>query len=336
MGVTTARHWSDELISHGKQRETPAAIIRRCSLPQQQTIRCTLGEVAERMEHEKDRIRPPAIVIVGDVASLSPALAWFEQRPLFGASILVTRPREQAEMLELQLAELGAEVLFQPAIEISDPPDWRPVDEAIARIAQFDWLAFTSANGVRYFLERLLATGRDLRSLGNIEIAVIGPGTAQALADYRIHADVQPERFDAESLAAELAPAARGKKFLYPHASRGRDTLARELTKAGAVVEEVVVYTNSDVRQPDPEIAQRLAAGGIEWTTVTSSAIARSLAALFGPDLKKSRLASISPITSQALRDVGHEPAAEAAEYTMQGLVEAILSSQGPPSADVD
>jgi uroporphyrinogen III methyltransferase/synthase len=231
--------------------------------------------------------------------------------------------------LELQLTELGAEVLFQPAIVISNPPDWRPVDEAIARLAEFDWLAFTSANGVRFFFDRLLTTGRDLRSLGSVKIAVIGPGTAQALAEYRIRADVQPERFDADALAAALAPVAGGKRFLYPHASRGRDTLPRELTKAGAVVEEIVVYTNADVTQPDPDIAERLAAGRVDWTTVTSSAIARSLAALFGEDLKKTRLASISPITSQALREAGCEPTAEAAQYTMQGLVEAILSS-GP------
>jgi uroporphyrinogen III methyltransferase / synthase len=332
MSVTTARHWSEELISYGKAPHTPAAIIRRCSLPQQRTVRCTLGEVAQRIEHESDRIRPPAIVIVGEVASLSPALAWFEQRPLFGTSILVTRPRGQAEALETPLAELGAEVLFQPAIEISAPPDWRPVDDALVRVAEFDFLTFTSANGVRFFLDRLLATGRDLRALGNVRIAVIGPGTAQALAEYRIRADVRPQRFDADALAEALLPEAGGKRFLYPRANRGRDTLPRELTKAGAAVEEVVVYTHADVTQSDPEIAERLAAGRIDWTTVTSSAIARSVAALFGDDLQKTRLASISPITSQALRDAGREPAAEASEYTMPGLAQAILAATAVPS----
>jgi uroporphyrinogen III methyltransferase/synthase len=322
------------LIQHGKPPQTPAAIIHRCSLPQQRTIRCTLGDVAERMAHSGERLRPPAIVIVGEVASLSPALAWFEQRPLFGVSVLVTRPRGQAEELESQLSELGAEVLFQPAIEISAPPDWRPVDDAIARLAEFDWLAFTSANGVRFFLDRLLRNGSDLRTLSHVKIAVIGPGTAATLSQYCLRADVQPERFDAEALAEALASAARGKRFLYPHASRGRDTLPRELTKAGAGVEELVVYTNADVTQPDSAIAERLAGGRIDWTTVTSSAIARSLAALFGDDLRKTRLASISPITSQALRDAGYHPAAEATEYTMQGLVEAILavSRNGPAS----
>jgi uroporphyrinogen III methyltransferase/synthase len=327
MGVTTARHWSEELIRHGKPSSTPAAIIRRCSLPDQRTIRCTLDRVADHVApREGERLRPPAIVIVGEVASLSPALAWFEQRPLFGVTVLVTRPRDQAFELESCLAELGADVLFQPAIEISDPPDWTPVDHTIARLAEFDWLAFTSANGVRFFIERLLGSGRDLRRLGHAGLAVIGPGTAKALAEYHLRADVQPAQFDADALAEKLATLVQGQRVLYPHASRGRDVLPRRLKEAGAVVEEMVVYSNTDVTQPDEEVAQRLSAGRIDWMTVTSSAIARSLVIMFGDELRKTRLASISPITSQALRDLGHEPAAEAAESTMQGVVDAILA----------
>jgi uroporphyrinogen III methyltransferase/synthase len=327
MGVTTARHWSQELIRHGKPPNTPAAIVRRCSLPDQRTIRCALEEVAEKVEaRDGQRLRPPAIVIVGKAAALSPALSWFEQRPLFGKTTLVTRPRDQAHELEARLVELGAEVLFQPAIEIADPPAWEPVDQAIGRLAEFDWLAFTSANGVRFFLDRLLASRRDLRSLGAAKLAVIGPGTERALAEYRLKADVRPERFDAEALAELLAPRAAGKRFLYPHASRGRDTLPRLLQEAGAILEEVVVYSHIDVAEPNQDIAERLMSDRIDWITVTSSAIARSLAAMFGDALRKTRLASISPITSGALRDLGYEPSAEAAEYTMAGVVEAILA----------
>jgi uroporphyrinogen III methyltransferase/synthase len=171
-----------------------------------------------------------------------------------------------------------------------------------------------------------LASGHDLRSLGRAQLAVIGPGTAHALAEHHLYADVQPERFDAEALAETLAPLVRGKRLLYPHASRGRDVLPRRLKEAGAAVEEIVVYSNTDVTQPDEDIANRLAGGRVDWVTATSSAIARSLVIMFGDELRKSRLASISPITSQALRESGHEPSAEAIEYTMPGLVEAILA----------
>ncbi len=335
MGVTTARRWTEELIRHGKAPTTPAAIVRRCSLPDQRTLRCTLAEVADRLDPQQgERIRPPAIVIVGHVASLSPALAWFERRPLFGQAVLVTRPRDQAWELEDHLTELGADVLLQPAIEISDPSDWRPVDAALARLDEFDWLAFTSANGVRYLLDRLLATGRDLRTLGNVRLAAIGPGTARALEAYHLRPDLQPERFDAEGLAAALAPQAAGKQFLLARASRGRDVLPRLLQEAGAAVEQIVVYTSTDVAQPDEEISERLVRGEIAWVTVTSSAIARSLAALFGDELRQARLASISPITSQTLRESGHEPAVEASEYTMSGVIAAIVeSSTDSPSS---
>ncbi len=328
MGVTTARHWTAELIRHGKSPTTPAAIIRRCSLPDQRTIHATLADVADRIESsDGERVRPPALVIVGQVASLSPALAWFERRPLFRQSILITRPREQAGELDAELTELGAEVLLQPAIEISDPPDWAPVDAALERLNEFDWLVFTSANGVQYLLERLLTVGRDLRALGNLRLAAIGPGTARMLEKYRLRADVQPDRFDADGLADILAPNAPGQRFLLARASRGRDVLPRRLQEAGANVEQIVVYSSTDVTQPDEEIAARLAAGRINWVTVTSSAIARSLAALFGDDLRKARLASISPITSQTLRELGYEPAAEAVEYTMRGVIAAIVEN---------
>jgi uroporphyrinogen III methyltransferase/synthase len=329
MGVTTAQQWSDALIGHGKPADTPAAIVRRCSLPDQQTIRCTLAEVAERMEsHAGHRLRPPAIVIVGQVASLSPALAWFERRPLFGTSVLVTRPLEQAFPMQRRLSELGAEVLLQPAIEISDPPDWFTVDEALARLREFDWLVFSSANGVRSLLDRLPAIGCDLRSLGNVRIAAIGPGTSRALCEHRLSADLQPERFDAEGLAAALSPGAKGARFLLARASRGRDVLPRLLTDAGGVVEQIVVYTSTDVTQPEEEIAERVSAGEVDWVTVTSSAIASSLASLFGEALRKTRLASISPITSKTLAELGYQPAVEAAVYTMDGVVEAILDNR--------
>lgn len=322
MGITTARVWTKQLLDAGKSPDTPVAIIRRCSLPDQQRLRCTLGQVVETLETQN--VRPPTIIVVGEVATLANTFSWFEKRPLFGQRILVTRPREQAGKLCSLLEELGAETLIQPAIGISEPTDWQPVDEAIGQLGSFDWLVFSSSNGVRYFLDRLLATGSDLRALGGVKLAAIGPGTADELSRYHLNVDVSPTEFRAESLAAELVPLASGQRFLLARASRGREVLADEITAAGGTVSQIVVYNSLDIDSADPRIAADLEAGKIHWVTVTSSAIARSLASMFGSQLQTARLASISPITSATLRECGFEPAVEATEYTMNGVARAI------------
>jgi uroporphyrinogen III methyltransferase / synthase len=243
---------------------------------------------------------------------------------LDGQTVMVTRPGGEDDALTRLLRELGAEVLVQPVISISDPPDWQVVDSVLDQLNQFDWIVFSSANGVQYFIERLLNMGGDFGQLRRTKLAAIGPATSDALLRYRLLADVIPPEFRAESLADALAGQASGKRFLLVRASRGREILAEQLTSAGAFVEQVVAYTSSDVDQPDPDIAVKLAAGRINWITVTSSSIARSLAALFGEKLLQSKLASISPVTSATLRELGYEPATEAEQYTMHGLVDAI------------
>jgi uroporphyrinogen III methyltransferase/synthase len=333
MGVTTVRHWSAELMAAGKGATTPIAVVRRCSQADQRTVRTTLGEVAAVVEREK--LRPPVIFIIGEVAALGESYSWFEQRPLFGKKILVTRPAHQATALAGPLAELGADVLFQPAIEIGPPDDWGPVDLGLDRVGEFDWLVFSSSNGVRHLLERLLAkNGRDLRGLGSIKLAAIGPGTAEELQRYHLKADLVPDEFRAESLAGKLAGHARGQRFLLARASRGREVLAEELAAAGGIVEQMVVYQSNDVTAADPQIAELLQAGKIDWVTVTSSAIAKSLVRLFGEVLNQTKIASISPITSGTLRELGLKPAAEAKEYTMAGVVEAIKAGLGVLSTE--
>lgn len=325
MGVTTAKHWSAQLIAAGKPADTPAAIVRRCSMPDQQTIPCTLGTVAEEIQSR--RLRPPALVVVGTVAALAARHGWFVDRPLFGVRVLVTRPAHQAPALAAALSDLGADVLVQPAIEIAPPADWQPVDRALEQLDRYDWLVFSSANGVRALLDRLLVR-RDLRALGRVKLAAIGPGSAEELARYHLRADVVPDEYRAESLAAALGDeAARGKRFLLARASRGRELLAHELESTGASVEQIVVYTSRDVAQADAAVADLLRDGKIDWVTVTSSAIARSLAQLFGPRLRESRLATISPITSATLRELGYDVAVEARQYTTAGLVEAITTA---------
>ncbi|WP_425618642.1 uroporphyrinogen-III C-methyltransferase [Anatilimnocola sp. NA78] len=328
MGVTSAREWSRGLMAGGRAPETPVALVRRCSFPDQQVWQTTLGEVAPFIEQLK--LRPPVIIVVGEVAASSRTWSWFDKRPLFGQRILVTRPAHQIEDLRGPLSELGAEVLHQPAIEITTPSDWQPVDEVLTRLHHFDWLVFSSSNGVQHFLQRLWSQGRDLRALGSLKISAIGPGTAAELARHSLKADLVPDEFRAESLATALAELAQGQKFLLLRASRGREVLAEELTAAGGSVEQVVVYESRDVTQASPEVHSLLQAGKLHWITVTSSAIARSLHALFGDDLRLAKLASISPITTSTLRDLGYEPAAEAKSYTMPGLIAAIRSASSP------
>jgi uroporphyrinogen III methyltransferase / synthase len=325
MGVTTAPQWSAALLANGKDPATPAAVIRRCSWPDQQIIVCTLAEIPEVLAPGK--LRPPVIVILGSVVALSEKFSWFQHRPLFGQTVLVTRPLDQARELREKLAELGANVLIQPAIEITEPADWSPVDRVIERLTEFDWLVFSSANGVRYFFERLFASGRDMRALGTAKLATIGPATAEALAQYHLQADLQPDEYRAESLAEALAASAKGQNFLLLRASRGREILCEQLTAAGASVEQVVVYESRDVGEPEVQIATAMQAGRIDWTTATSSAIARSLVDLFGSSLHQSRLLSISPLTSSVLQERGFRVAAEATEYTTDGMVAALLAS---------
>jgi uroporphyrinogen III methyltransferase/synthase len=325
MGVTTAPEWSRALVEAGRSPETPAAVVRRCSWPDQAIVRCTLGELAQVLA--PGRMRPPALVIVGDVASLPATADWFSQRPLFGTTVLVTRPRGQARELRAALEELGATVLIQPAIEISPPDDAGPLDRAIAELGAFDWVVFSSANGVEAFMEALLSRSLDARALGSARLAAIGPATAQRLAEFHLRVDIQPDDYRAEALAEVLTPEAKGRRFLLIRASRGREVLAEMLTAAGGHVEQVVAYSSTDVDAPEAEVAEALTDGQIDWITVTSSAIARSLVGMFGDDLRRAKLASISPITSGVLSELGHRCAAEAPVYTTEGVVRAIVTS---------
>jgi uroporphyrinogen III methyltransferase/synthase len=322
MGITSAREWSRGLMAGGKSPETPVALIRRCSFPDQQVWQTTLGDVTSFIEQTK--LRPPVIIVVGEVAASSRTWSWFDQRPLFGQRILVTRPAHQAEGLTRPLAELGAEVLLQPAIEIARVTNTEHLDDAIHRLRKFDWIVFASVNGVDHFVRRILELPYDIRQVAASRIAVVGPETERELRKYLLRADLVPTDYSADTLAAALKPQASGQRFLLVRASRGREVLAEELSAGGGLIEQVVAYESRDVKEPQPEIRSQLAAGKIDWVTVTSSAIARSLHAMFGDDLHRAKLASISPITSGTLRELGYTVAAEATEYTMPGLVDAI------------
>ncbi len=325
MGVRRAEEWSEALIEHGKRPETPVGIIRWCTRTQQETFRCTLDAVAETVD--ANSIRPPSVFVVGEVVRRAPDLSWFSARPLFGARILVPSSQATGERLRHRLSALGADVLLRPVLLARDPEDWAPLDAALDDLDSYDWLVFTSGNGVDYLLKRLSERGEDVRSLGGLEIAVVGQGTAERLAAHGVSADRVPEEFSSEGLARALVDEAEGKRFLVARTTRGRQVLAPALERAGGEVLQVVAYESVDVKDPDPEVSELLTKGEIDWIVVTSSATARALDNLYGSDLGSARLASISPLTSGELREIVHEATVEASPHTVDGVVSAILNS---------
>jgi uroporphyrinogen III methyltransferase/synthase len=325
MGVKRCGEWSQALIREGKDRETPVAIVRWGTRAQQVMTRCTLGNLADTVE--RVGIRPPSVFVVGKVVDRAPDESWFTAGPLFGKRILVPSSSHTSDKLRDQLEALGAEVLVRAAIRITDPPDWAPVDSAIERLVDYDWLVFSSGNGVDRFMRRLFRLGGDARSLGGVKIAVAGSGTAERLRSYHVEADLVPERFVAESFAEALLAETESDRFLLAGASRGRQVLGEELERAGAQVDRIVVYSSVDVEDADPGVADALAAGEIDWVTITSSATARSLRRLYGDALEGVKVASISPVTTDALAQLGLDVTVEASPHSVPGLVEAILSN---------
>jgi len=327
MGVTQLRRTVEELIEHGRDPSTPAALIRWGTRPEQYVITGRLADIATKTEG----FRPPAVIVVGDVVTLRNQLNWFERLPLFGKRIVITRARDQASNLRDALAELGAEVIEIPTIEIRDPISWEPLDDAIRRLDQFDYLLVTSSNGVRNFLARLRASGRDVRSLHGLTIGAIGPATAAEFAQTGVRADFVPKEYRAEGLLQALAGRnLRGKAFLIPRAQVARDLVPRVLTERGARVEVVAAYETVTPEFPASELA-RLLTPPPDVITFTSSSTASNFAKLFGPRPLKDVLqgvvvASIGPITSATVRKLGLEVIIEAQESTIPALVEAIHS----------
>lgn len=259
---------------------------------------------------------------------------------LSGKTVLVTRPREQAAELRSLLEERGADVLVQPSIEILPPETWADVDDALQNVERrdFDWILFSSANGVRFFLERVDANRRArFFADAQISVAAVGPGTAAALNAFGVAVDLVPTtEFNAEGLVAALRDAETslvGKRLLSVRASRGRDVLSKEAARLGAVVREVVAYRSVDVETPDAEILDALRSNRIDFGTVASSATAKALARLFGDAFSQTRWVALSPLTADALRSVGVEPAAVAREATLPSLVEAVVDAANRTSS---
>jgi uroporphyrinogen III methyltransferase/synthase len=328
MGLTSFAEVARRLIDAGRRPETPAAAIRWATRPDQTTLTGTLADLAARIEAAG--LKPPALVIVGEVVGLRSRLDWFERLPLFGKRILITRPKGQSAELAEKLRRLGADPVELPAIEIRPPAGLQPLDDAIAQLETYDWLIFTSRNGVERFVERLDASPQDWRAL-RAKVCAIGPATASALSDLHLKVDIVPEEYVAEGLLAALEPhGLDGKRILIPRALVARDLLPDTLRVRGAHVEVVAAY-ETVAPEGAAERARALFSGQApppDWVTFTSSSTASNLAKMVGVEpLRRSRAASIGPVTSATLRKLGLEPAAEASEYTVDGLIAAIVAS---------
>jgi uroporphyrinogen III methyltransferase/synthase len=329
MGMSRLDRLVHHLLRAGKERTTPAAVVQWATRGEQLTVTAPLGELPDAVRAAG--LAAPALIIVGSVVALREKLHWFEKLPLFGRRVLVTRPRHQADELAARITALGGIPSVLPTVEIREPADWCPVDAAIARLTAYHWLVFTSANGVRYFFERLRHQGRDLRAVGHLKLAAIGPKTAEALARYHLDADVVPARYQSEDLAAELSTKIEpGQRVLLARADRGRDLL-RQVLAERCEVEQVAVYSQLDAPLADADLLDHLRRGEFDDITLTSTNIARVLVeALDETSRDRLRtgemgLVSISPVTSEEVRRHGLPVAAEAPEATTDGIVQALV-----------
>jgi uroporphyrinogen III methyltransferase/synthase len=329
------------LLAGGKAADTPAAVVRQATLGCQRTVTAPLGRLPEAARAAG--VEAPALTVVGSVVGLRESVEWFEKLPLFGRGVLVARPRHQAAQLTARLRELGAVPNLLPAVEVRDPADWAPVDAALANLPSYRWLVFTSANGVHALVKRLLATGRDLRALGSVRLAVIGPSTAAALRSYLLEPDFMPGAYHSEALAAGLRERASGQHILLARADRGRDVLRQQLSEV-ATVDQVAVYSQVDAVEADADVLAALGRGDVQYVLLTSSNIARSLARLVDEAAHERirsgavKVVTISGVTSADVRALGWPVAAEAREATADGVVAALVAlaevAQGVPAQE--
>jgi uroporphyrinogen III methyltransferase/synthase len=335
MGIARLPLIVAELLRHGKDPETPAAIVERASTGDMRSVSAPLRELDAARRHAG--LEAPGLILIGEVVGQRAARSWAERRPLFGRRVLVTRPRHQAGPMLRRLELLGAIPYLLPTVEVREPADFGPLDRALGELhlGRWDWVVFTSANGVHGFVRRLKQLGRDLRDLGGVKLAAIGPKTADALRQYHLEPDVVPAaEYSSEGLAAALATPVAGRRVLLARANRGRDLLRAELARA-AHVEQVTVYEQVDAVDPDASALAALRRGEIEFVTLTSSNIARALIGAFDETIRgrvvrgEVKLAAISPETGKAVRQLGLPVAAEAGVYTADGLIDAVVRLAG-------
>jgi len=343
MGVGNLPMIVAKLMENGRDPDTPVALIRWGTLPEQETIIGKLRNIAEIAQAKK--IKPPVIILVGEVIALRDKLNWFERLPLFGKRILVTRSREQASDLSERLRELGAMPIEFPTIEVIPPESWTDVDHCADQMAMYDWIIFTSVNGVKFFLERLFTLGGDARDLKGPRICAIGPKTAEALEALKIRVDFVPAEYRAEAILSGLKREnLKGKRILIPRAQLARDVLPEELRKAGALVDVAEAYRTLQPKEEAEEIIDLLRKGFISAITFTSSSTVNNFVEMVGREEARELtagvpVASIGPITAEKARRLGIETKVMPKKFTIPALVEALVdyfTAEPAESAETD
>ncbi|EHP87501.1 uroporphyrin-III C-methyltransferase [Geobacter metallireducens RCH3] len=329
MGIKNLPQITANLMAHGRPPETPVALIRWGTRPEQEVLTGTLADIAEQAR--RTGFRAPAITVVGEVVRLREKLRWFDNRPLFGTSILVTRAADQAGEFGAMLGALGARVLECPTIAIVPPESWDNLDAAIASLDRFHWAVFTSVNAVRFFFERLAAAGKDSRALGNCRVCAVGPKTAAALAPFGIRPDLIPADYKGEGVvevfrSEEIA----GKRIIFPKGDRARDVIPQGLAELGGEVTAPVAYRNVTPDSLPAGVIAELEERRITCVTFTSSSTMENLAAILGENrflhlLKGVTIAAIGPITARTCRELGLEVHVEPSKYTLAAMTDALV-----------
>lgn len=331
MGMKNLPHISARLIAAGLDPQTPSALIYRGTTAAQRSLAAPLKDLPALAE--KAHFTNPSVIVVGHVVSLRQELNWFEQRPLFGKSIVVTRAREQASDIVAGFSELGAEVIQCPTIQIRALPDTTNLDSAISNLAKYGWVFFTSANAVAFFWKRLEALGFDARKFGNVSICAIGPGTAKALAAHGLKADLMPKRFVAESLVEDFLAlhADTQLPILLPRAKQARELLPERLTAKGYQVDVIPCYETVPDSSQASLVAERLEAGRLSCITFASSSTVRNFLTLISPDTLRShpevQLAAIGPVTAKTLEEAGLPCHIQPETYTISALIAAVKNA---------
>ena len=332
MGVGNLPKIAKTLMAQGRSGDTPVAVIEKGTGAEQRTVTGSLQDIAEKVKREG--MRAPAVIVVGEVVTLRHELDWFERRPLFGKRIVVTRAREQASDFKAGLAKLGAECLEFPTISVVPPESWEALDRVLKRLEKYQWIIFTSVNGVKYFFERLVALGWDTRELNGAKVGAIGPKTAQALIARGVQPDLVPKEYRAEAIVESLKDwKILGQRFLLPRASIAREALPLALVDMGAVVDEVPAYRTVKPDHDRGPVKALLERGEIHMVTFTSSSTVTNFVDMFKQEkealqkwMKAVTVACIGPITARTAEENGLSVNVIPAEYTIEALTEAILA----------
>jgi len=333
MGTDRIGHIAQNLISQGMPPKTPIAMVRWGTTGRQQSIEGTLENIGEVAAREK--IAPPTVAVIGDVVKLRDKLNWFEKRPLFGQRVVVTRSREQAGKLANRLSELGADVIEIPTIKFEPPTKREDLIDALLELNSYDWLVFTSANGVTQFFEYFFRQYHDMRDLGGARIAAVGPATANKLKELHLQVDLMPDEATAAHIAEAFAEyeTIENLKVCLLRAEVANPDLPKELESLGAIVDDIALYKTAPETEDPGGAAARLKETGADWILFTSASTVEHFHGRFDlPSLTKHfhglKLASIGPETSKALSALNLEPTIEADEHSVDGLIEALLHTR--------